>query len=70
VGGEQETTFPQAEAYSVRGGAWYALPGLPTPRHGLGTATVGTVLYTFAGGKQPGLFVSATTESIDLAPLG
>ncbi len=70
VGGEQEQTFPEAEAFNVREGRWYALPDLPTPRHGLGSATIGTVLYTFAGGRQPGLHVAATAESIDLGPLG
>ncbi|HEU4422881.1 MAG TPA: kelch repeat-containing protein [Pilimelia sp.] len=70
VGGEARATFPEAEAYDVRAGRWQSLPPLPTPRHGLGVVTLGTVLYTFAGGPRPGLFVADTAEAIDLAPLG
>jgi non-specific serine/threonine protein kinase len=70
VGGEAEATFKEAEAFNVRTGTWAALPPLPTPRHGLGVVGMGTTLYTFAGGPQPGLHVADSTESIDLAPLG
>jgi non-specific serine/threonine protein kinase len=70
VGGEAQATFPEAEAYDVRAGRWQSLPPLPTPRHGLGVVALGTVVYTFAGGPRPGLFVSDATEAIDLAPLG
>jgi non-specific serine/threonine protein kinase len=70
VGGEASSTFHEAEAFHVRDGSWRALPGLPTPRHGLGAVAVGSVLYTLAGGPQPGLHVAASTEAIDLRPLG
>jgi hypothetical protein len=70
VGGEAEATFAEAEAFDVRTGGWQALPPLPTPRHGLGVVTLGTTLYTFAGGPRPGLHVADTTEAIDLATLG
>src|SRR2546423_345409 len=58
VGGEGTATFPQVEAFDVRAGTWQALPPLPTPRHGPGVVALGPVLYTFAGGPRPGLFVA------------
>jgi len=42
---------------------------MPTPRHGLGVAAIGTAVYTLAGGPRPGLHVAATAEAIDLARL-
>jgi non-specific serine/threonine protein kinase len=69
VGGEGSATFEEAEALDVDAGAWRSLPPMPTPRHGLGVAAIGGVLYTLAGGPQPGLHVAATAEAIDLAPL-
>ncbi len=70
VGGEAAETFAEVEAFDVRAGTWLSLPPLPTPRHGLGVVTVGTVLYTLAGGPHPGLHVADATESLDLALLG
>jgi hypothetical protein len=70
VGGEAQSTFKEVELFDIKSGTWKALPPLPTPRHGLGVVTVGTVLYTLAGGPQPGLHVANTVEAIDLAALG
>jgi hypothetical protein len=73
VGGEpsseRKTTFAEAQALDVRTGAWRSLPPMPRPRHGLGVAAIGTIVYTLAGGPQPGLHVSSTAEAIDLGPL-
>jgi len=73
VGGEpsseRTTTFAEADALDVRTGAWRSLPPMPTPRHGLGVAAIGTAVYTLAGGPRPGLHVAATAEAIDLARL-
>lgn len=33
---------------------WVAKAPLPTPRHGLGAAAVGTRIYVAAGGTRPG----------------
>jgi Galactose oxidase, central domain/Kelch motif len=66
---ERTTTFAEAEALDIRTGAWRSLPPMPSPRHGLGVAAIGTVVYTLAGGPRPGLHVSSTAEAIDLAPL-
>jgi Kelch motif len=70
AGGEEEAgTFAEAEAFDVRAHRWVSLPPMPTARHGLGVVAVGTVVYTIAGGEVPGLSVTGTVESIDLAPL-
>jgi hypothetical protein len=70
VGGEAAKTFSEAEVFDVRAGTWRSLPPVPTPRHGLGVVALGTIVYTFAGGPKPGLFVADTAEAIDLAALG
>jgi Kelch motif len=69
AGGEADVTFDDAEAFDVRTRRWIRLPPMPTARHGLGVVAVGTVVYTVAGGTEPGLSVSDTVEAIDLAPL-
>jgi hypothetical protein len=66
---ERTTTFAEADALDVRTGAWRSLPPMPSPRHGLGVAAIGAVVYTLAGGPRPGLHVSSTAEAIDLAQL-
>ena len=69
-GGEQQGgTFDEAEAYDVAAGQWVTLPPLPTPRHGLGVAAIGTYLFVLDGGTSPGLSVTAVNEAIDLGPL-
>jgi non-specific serine/threonine protein kinase len=67
VGGEAAATFAEVEVYDVNAGAWRSLPPLPTPRHGLGVVAIGTLLYTLAGGPQPGLHVADVTEALDTA---
>lgn len=68
-GGEADTTFEEVEAYDVAAAEWRSLPDMPTPRHGLGVVAVGSVVYTIAGGPEPGLSVSDAVEAIDLGPL-
>jgi N-acetylneuraminic acid mutarotase len=69
VGGEARATFSEAEVFDVRAGTWSALPPLPTPRHGLGVVAVGATVYVLAGGPNPGLFVSAAAEAVDLSAI-
>ncbi len=45
---------------------WTARTRLPTPRHGLGAATVGTTIYLMSGGKRPALSVSGANESLTI----
>jgi hypothetical protein len=70
AGGEADRTFDQVEAYDVRTDRWLSLPPMPTARHGLGVVAAGTVIFTIAGGTEPGLSVSGAVEIIDLASLG
>ncbi len=68
AGGEGKATFPEVELYEPAADRWRALPGMPNPRHGLAVVTVGATLFTLPGGPMPGLFVAATTESLELDP--
>jgi hypothetical protein len=43
---------------------WHRLADLPTPRHGLGVAALGGIVYVIGGGPQPGLYVSDSNESL------
>jgi hypothetical protein len=69
AGGEADVTFDEAEAFDVGSQRWIQLPPMPTARHGLGVVAVGTVVYTLAGGTEPGLSVSSAVEAIDLEGL-
>jgi len=68
IGGEAPSgTIRSVYAYSLATARWRRLPDLPTPRHGLGVAAIGTRVYAIAGGPAPGLTVSDANEHIDLA---
>jgi N-acetylneuraminic acid mutarotase len=43
---------------------WTAPTRLPTPRHGLGAAAVGSAIYVLSGGKRPALSVSGANEAL------
>ena len=71
AGGESSSgTFSEVEVYAPALEQWESLPGLPTPRHGLGVVAVGDQLFVLAGGPQPGLTVSNANESLDLSGIG
>ena len=42
--------------------SWATLPPLPTPRHGLGVATLDDAIYVASGGPQPGATFSDALE--------
>jgi hypothetical protein len=68
AGGEGgDGTFSEVEVYVVALDRWESLPGLPTPRHGLGVVADGDQLFVVSGGPQPGLTVSNANESLDLS---
>src|SRR5262249_54432888 len=59
VGGEDlgkppPNTFPQNEGFSLQAGAWSTFAPLPTPRHGLAAAALGSSMYVIAGGPTAG----------------
>jgi hypothetical protein len=69
AGGEADRAFDAIEAFDIDSNRWLVLPPMPTARHGLGVAAVGSTVYVIAGGPRPGFAFSDATESIDLAGL-
>lgn len=66
VGGEgPDGTFSEVECVGTDG-SLTVLPPLEMPRHGLGAAVIDGVAYAALGGPEPGLFVSAVLESLQL----
>jgi N-acetylneuraminic acid mutarotase len=57
-GGEQwvpgQKVFAESWVYDPAVDRWSALPPLPTPRHGLGAATMGDRIHVFGGGLTAG----------------
>ena len=49
-------------------GAGRDLPGMRTPRHGLGGVALGRRVFALEGGPSPGLSVSNTLETLDVPP--
>ena len=66
--GTPEATFRQNEEYDPSADRWRALPDMPTPRHGLYGAAIGTVIYTPSGGPIAGATYSNRTEAFIVAP--
>jgi hypothetical protein len=55
-------TFGVHEVWSATGGAWSTQAPMPTPRHGLGLAWVGDMMYAVGGGPSQGNSYTATVE--------
>ena len=65
AGGEQANrTISLVEC--LRHGQWRVVGQMGEPRHGLVAAAVGGRLHLVAGGRKPGLFVSAIHEVLDV----
>jgi hypothetical protein len=66
VGGEELSeggeTIRAVEAFDPRTRRWRKLPGMLTPRHGLGVASRGLRVFAIEGGPRPGGSFSATLE--------
>jgi hypothetical protein len=60
------TTIGPVELFSPRTRRWRSLPGMRTPRHGLGGAALGDRVYALEGGPQPGLHFSSAVEFLDV----
>jgi hypothetical protein len=60
-------TIREVLAYRIADKRWVRLADLPTPRHGVGVAALGGRVYVIGGGPEPGLTVSSTNESIEIA---
>ena len=61
------TTRP-VELFDPRTRRWRSLPGMRTPRHGLGGAALGRRVFALEGGTSPGLSVSNTLEALLVPP--
>lgn len=59
--------FPQVEIYDPASGAWTALDDMAVPRHGIGAATVGDLVYVPGGATVQGF---AATDYFDALRLG
>jgi N-acetylneuraminic acid mutarotase len=55
--------------FSDLNGPWQSLEPMPAPRHGLGGAARGDLVFALEGGLQPGLHVSNLVERLDLSGL-
>jgi N-acetylneuraminic acid mutarotase len=57
-------TFDEAERFDPATGRWERLPPMPTPRHGLGAASVGEAIHVLSGGPRPRLAFGAANERL------
>ncbi len=67
VGGEGNAAasngvFPQTEVYDPALDVWSPLSDMPAPRHGMGAAGIGNVLYVPGGATKQGFGATATSE--------
>lgn len=56
--------FPQVESFDVVTGTWRVEPSMPTPRHGIGAASVGFTIYVPAGAPVQGFGTSSANEAL------
>jgi hypothetical protein len=66
-GGEESAgTIREVELYEPQQRRWRALPGMRTPRHGLGAVSLNDRVYSIQGGPRPGFFFSNAIEYLDV----
>jgi non-specific serine/threonine protein kinase len=66
-GGEEGAgTIGEVERFDPDTRTWSALPGMRTPRHGLGGVALRRRVFSVEGGPQPGLFFSTALEYLDV----
>jgi N-acetylneuraminic acid mutarotase len=69
VGGEVNSAdpngvFPQVEVYDFATGTWASLDAMPVPRHGIGAAAVGDLLYVPGGATRAGFGATAHHDAL------
>ena len=65
-GGEEGAgTIRPVELYDPATNRWRSLPGMRTPRHGLGGVSRGNRVYAIEGGDEPGFHFTRTLEYLD-----
>jgi N-acetylneuraminic acid mutarotase len=62
---DPDGVFEETEAYDSIADKWISLPPMPTPRHGIGAALVGQLVYIPGGASQQGLAVTGIQEIFD-----
>ncbi|HYN90630.1 MAG TPA: kelch repeat-containing protein [Thermoleophilaceae bacterium] len=67
-GGSGDSTIRPVELFDPRSGRWSRLPGMRTPRHGLGGAALANRVFAIEGGPSPGLAFSDAIEFLDVPP--
>jgi N-acetylneuraminic acid mutarotase len=60
------TTIRPVELFDPRTRRWRSLPGMRTPRHGLGGVALHRRVYALEGGTHPGFAFSKTIEYLDV----
>lgn len=75
VGGEGNAgaasgVFPEVEVYDPAADAWSSLGEMPTPRHGMGAAAVGSTLYVPGGADQQAFSAVDTHEAFTMPATG
>jgi hypothetical protein len=60
------TTIRPVELFDPAEDRWRRLPGMRTPRHGLGGASQGRRVYALEGGPDPGGTYSDAIEFFDV----
>ena len=61
-GGEGDRIFGEVEVFDPTTGAWRQLAAMPTPRHGIFAAVIGTDVYLAGGATSPGFAATAINE--------
>jgi N-acetylneuraminic acid mutarotase len=67
IQGTADRTFAEVESWHPATGIWERLPDLPVARHGLGVASVGSVILVVGGGPEAGMTTSAAVDALDLS---
>lgn len=60
---DESGVFAQAEAYDPDSDTWERLAPMPTPRHGMGAATIDGIVYVPGGGDLEGFAAVDTHEA-------
>jgi N-acetylneuraminic acid mutarotase len=56
--------FPEVEVYDPAADRWIALDPMPVPRHGIGAATVGDLIYVPGGATHAGFDATAHSDAL------
>lgn len=63
---DNRRTFDDAERFDPSTNQWERLRAMPTPRHGLGAASIGGAIHVISGGPQPAFSFGDAHERLEL----